>query len=94
MSYQLLSESFFKARKPHSCIWCGQRIAPGEKYRAEASIYDGDMQYHKWHLECSKASKEYFAADKYDGSFQRGDNPLGFAFWEDYEESTANPPEA
>ena len=61
MSYALLSATTPKARKEHRCIWCGQKILIGETYRHERSVYDGDMQNHKWHLECDKASAEYFA---------------------------------
>jgi hypothetical protein len=50
--YSLLSESFPVARKTHRCIWCGESIPSGEKYRHERSVYDGSMQDHKWHLEC------------------------------------------
>jgi hypothetical protein len=52
VSYALLSESWPIARKQHRCIWCGQHIEPGEKYRRERSVYDGEMQDHKWHPEC------------------------------------------
>ena len=60
MSYTLLSESWPIARKQHRCIWCGQHIEAGEKYRRERSVYDGDMQNHKWHQECNAAAAEYF----------------------------------
>lgn len=60
MSYTLLSESFPKARKEHRCIWCGQTIQIGEKYRREKSVYDGEFQDHKWHLECNEDSVEHF----------------------------------
>lgn len=55
MSYTLLSEVKRKARKEHKCIWCGQKIEVGETYIAEASIYDNDFQYSKWHPECREA---------------------------------------
>lgn len=57
MSYTLLRESFLVARKPHRCIWCGEWIETGEKYRRERSVYDGSMQDHKWHLDCDKGFK-------------------------------------
>ena len=60
MSYTLLEETKPKARKPHRCIWCGERIEVGEIYRREKSIYDGNMQDHKWHIECDEASAEHF----------------------------------
>lgn len=58
MTYALLAESFPTARKRHRCIWCGQHIAPGEKYRREKSVYDGEMQDFKWHPECAEAQQE------------------------------------
>lgn len=60
MSSTLLSESFPVARKRHRCIWCGDAIDPGTKYRRERSVYDG-MQDHAWHLECDSDAKECFA---------------------------------
>jgi hypothetical protein len=52
VSYTLLSESTPVARKAHRCIWCGERIAVGERYTHERSIYDGEFQNHHWHPEC------------------------------------------
>ena len=48
-----------KARKPHLCIWCGQKIIAGEKYLDERSMFDGHIQRHRWHPECSKASQDH-----------------------------------
>lgn len=62
MSYTLLSESWPVARKQHRCIWCGQHIEPDEKYRRERSVYDGEMQDHKWHPECDEDFKAGLAA--------------------------------
>ena len=58
MSYALLAESFPKARKRHDCIWCGEHILVGEKYRDERSVYAGNIQRFRWHLECDEAGKE------------------------------------
>jgi hypothetical protein len=71
--YRLLAESFPVARKQHRCIWCGEPILRGEKYRHERSVYDGEMQDHKWHLECDAAFAEEL---KYDptGEFSPHDN--------------------
>lgn len=55
MSYQLIQENVRTARKPHRCTWCGQQILPGEKYRAERCIFDGDFQANDWHPECDEA---------------------------------------
>jgi hypothetical protein len=58
MSYALLSETFPVAKKRHRCIWCGQHIEPGEKYRRERSVYDGSMQDFAWHPECADDQQE------------------------------------
>lgn len=55
MSYTLLSESWPVARKAHLCIWCGEGIPVGEKHRHERSIYEGNFQDHRWHMECDQA---------------------------------------
>ena len=72
MSYVLMDDSTPKARKPHTCIWCGQKILKGETYRREKSIYDGHWQDHRWHLECDKAAAEHFRHG--DEEFEPGDN--------------------
>lgn len=58
--YTLLADSWPVARKPHRCIWCGQQIEAGEKYRCERSVYDGEMQDHAWHAECDADAAEQF----------------------------------
>jgi hypothetical protein len=60
MSYQLISETTPRARKEYKCIWCGEQILRGEKHTHEVSTFDG-FQDHRWHMECYKASKRYFA---------------------------------
>lgn len=57
-SYVQFSLTSRKARKPHRCIWCGHKITIGEKYLDERSLYDGNIQRHRWHPECSEASAE------------------------------------
>lgn len=59
--YTLLADSWPIARKPHRCIWCGQQIEAGEKYRRERSVYNGEMQNHAWHPECDEAAAEEFS---------------------------------
>lgn len=73
MSYTLLSESFPVARKQHRCIWCGEAILPGEKYRSERSVFEGDMQNHKWHLECDEAATAEWSEGA-DAEFSPHDN--------------------
>jgi hypothetical protein len=52
--YQLISRSNRKARKQHDCIWCREKIEPGDTYVHEISTYDG-LQNHHWHPECESA---------------------------------------
>jgi len=40
----------------HICIWCGQTVNKGQTYIIEKSVYDGEMQDHKWHPECKLES--------------------------------------
>lgn len=60
MSYALLRDSWPIARKKHRCIWCGEFILVGEKYRREQSVYDGEFQNHAWHPECNTDAQDYF----------------------------------
>lgn len=76
MGYQLLSETQPVARNDYQCIWCPERILKGEKHIHEVSKYDGDLQDHRWHLECKKAADENFRKNEepeFDpNSFKRG----------------------
>lgn len=58
MSYHLLSMADRTANKPHRCIWCGELIEKGERYKDERSVYDGHMQRHRWHPECIGAAQD------------------------------------
>lgn len=59
--YTLLSKKHRKARKTHTCIWCGQEIKSGTVYIQEDSIYDGNFQYFHWHVECKcDANLEFY----------------------------------
>ena len=88
MTYRLLSSDERKARKQHRCVWCGEKILKGEKYRHEKSVYDDQMQDQKMHMECVKAADAYFKEtreeefDPYE--HERPEERLG---WPDYEDS-------
>lgn len=60
MSYTLFEDRVRKARKPHRCIWCPELIAKGETYHDERSVYDGNIQRHRWHPECQTAAHKFF----------------------------------
>lgn len=64
--YRQLDQSEPIARKQHRCIWCGEMIESGERYRREKSAYYGALQNHAWHLECAK--------DRYAGLEHGDDN--------------------
>lgn len=66
MSYTLFEMLVRTAKKKHQCIWCGQDIAPGSKYKDERSVYDGNIQRHRWHPECQKASQDHFRTGEED----------------------------
>lgn len=55
MRYELIRESFPVAAKDHRCIWCGETILKNTKHRYEISRF-GDLQNHRWHLECNEAA--------------------------------------
>ncbi len=60
MSYTLFSSLQRKAMKAHRCIWCGERIEPRMEYIDERSVYDGNIQRHRWHPECHVVACAYF----------------------------------
>lgn len=42
------------ARKEHTCMWCGGKIAVGEQYDRQTLVYDGELYEWKNHRECAK----------------------------------------
>ena len=60
MSFRLFSKNTRTAKKQHRCIWCGEKILISEKYVDERSLYDDNIQRHRWHLECNDDSIKYF----------------------------------
>ena len=51
-----LSEETHRARKQHTCSWCGQKIEPGESYVRQRLIFEGEPVTNKFHPECDEAS--------------------------------------
>jgi hypothetical protein len=58
MSYTCLSSNERLAKKPHKCIWCGERIKIGDKYQEIRGINDGNFQLNRFHLECISACND------------------------------------
>lgn len=58
MSWEVISSELRKARKPHKCIWCGQLIVIGDRYRYERVRGPEGMGFNPWHLECDEAHRE------------------------------------
>ena len=58
MSVECLDRSDRKARKPHSCDYCGEAIEKGEVYDWSKHIYDG--QHYEWHCHkrCALIARE------------------------------------
>lgn len=64
----LLDRSTQKARKAHSCTWCGQEITPGESYTRTRFIFEGEHKVNKFHPECDEAA--HVAARNEGGEFE------------------------
>lgn len=73
-NYQLIKERFRIARKGHRCIWCGELIMKGERYRHEISKYE-ELQNLRWHLECNSAAAEYFQSGEEEFTPHENDRP-------------------
>lgn len=48
-TYVGLREGRHKARKRHQCSTCGEPIEPGEVYRIEVAIWDGEFGAYRQH---------------------------------------------
>lgn len=55
VSFTCLGEEWRKARKPHICVWCGQPILVGDRYKHVRGIFEGELQHNDWHPECDDA---------------------------------------
>lgn len=82
MSYFEISRKPTKAAKRHRCIWCGKSILPGSVYVREASKFDGDFQFHRWHPECDESAREYFASGEEEFSAWENERPPSAAVLE------------
>jgi hypothetical protein len=69
----LIADEWPVARKEHQCIWCGEPIVIGEKYRRCRLIWEGDPITNKWHKECDDAAANVDLEEGFDPyAFKRG----------------------
>lgn len=54
------------ARKPHTCEYCNESIAAGQKYSRETGKWDGEFFVRKLCLTCNMILRD-FASELYDG---------------------------
>lgn len=52
---QLLRDQFHRARKAHTCTRCGEQIAPGQSYRSQFWLVDGEATHDKTCGKCLDA---------------------------------------
>ena len=53
MSFQ--TEKIVRARKPHTCDWCGDEISAGSQYLKGARGDGEDLDSWRLHMECHEA---------------------------------------
>lgn len=61
MCMECYTKSFPKARKNHTCEYCGQIINAGEQYSIEQGKWEGEFFTRKLHLHCEKILYECLA---------------------------------
>ena len=54
-----------KARKEHKCCECHRVILPGETYRYESGVWDGDPEDYKTCADCLSVRDEFFCSYVY-----------------------------
>lgn len=54
----ILNHRTVKARKPHVCYWCGEKISAGESCETWSETRDRTMTSIRVHPECSEAWSE------------------------------------
>lgn len=52
----VLRETYPTARKEHVCEFCGEKIAIGQKYVRQTTIYDGTIYDFVTHRECEEVA--------------------------------------
>lgn len=75
MGYETIKAEDRKARKPHRCAWCGEKIEVGTVYRYVRGKLDGeDPQDGHYHPECDRAVTELAAEEGGSCEFSIYDN--------------------
>lgn len=77
MSYHCFSMTLQRAKRQHSCIWCGRTILLGSHYKREKSVYDGHHQNFAWHEACRADADEWFGEHGEDDFFP-GDHDMPY----------------
>ncbi len=76
MSYEEIQNCERTSRKQRKCIWCGETINTGERYRSRAYRFEGDFTSDAMHPECYAAMLTMHVYDLEDGfsayDFSRG----------------------
>lgn len=54
----LLRQFNRKARKEHTCDFCGLKIEVGETYEDQTCVYDGEIYQWKSHLSCEELTQK------------------------------------
>lgn len=55
---ELISQKIRKAKKPHICDYCWEKINPGEKYNHAVLKYEGNIYGWDCHIHCLAISTE------------------------------------
>lgn len=76
MSYEEIKCTHPKARKEHSCCWCGQKILKGEKHMSRAYRFHGTFDADRMHLECEQGMRRSDYHDLSEG-WMHGENSRG-----------------
>lgn len=77
MSCELISSQTLKARKAHTCTWCGEVIEPGTTYVCDRVVVEGEPSTNKLHPECDRALDEAAALEGGFVLFTPGEQPRG-----------------
>lgn len=74
MSFVTIADVERKARKLHRCVWCGQAIEVGSRYRYVRGVFEGEPQSNHFHLECNAAARALAIEAGGDGEFVPHEN--------------------